>query len=116
MSLPTPPAMPPAASPWLAPPFLLTAVLVLVSSGSLWGVSTARQDASERARVEDRAQLQSCTTSIAALQVRVAQGESEQAGTRRLIDTEIAGLRREMERVAKAVERLSDDSGLRARR
>jgi hypothetical protein len=105
---PTGPSQSPSTSPWLAPPFLLTAVLVLVSSGSLWGVSTARQDAADRARAEDRAQLQSCSAQVAALQVRVATMESDAAGTRRLIDTELAGLRREMERVAKAVERLSD--------
>jgi hypothetical protein len=106
----------PAPSPWLAPPFLLTAVLVLVSSGSLWGVMTARQDSADRARVEDRAQLQSCSAQVAALQVRMATNESDAAGTRRLIDTELAGLRREMERVAKAVERLSDSQPIRTSR
>lgn len=105
-----------SSSPWIAPPFLLTAVLVLVSSGSLWGVSTARQDAAERARAEDRAQLQSCSSSVASLQVRVATMESDAAGTRRLIDTELAGLRREMERVAKAVERLTDEPPRTSRR
>jgi hypothetical protein len=59
--------------------------------------------------VEDRAQLQSCLAQVAALQVRVATIESDAAGTRRLIDTELAGLRREMERVARAVERLTPE-------
>jgi hypothetical protein len=110
------PASPPPASPWLAPPFLLTAVLVLVNSGVTWGVLTARQDAAERSRVEDRAQLQACSASVAALQVRVATAESEQAGTRLLMTTKFDGLHRELERLAKALERLSEDSAPRARR
>jgi hypothetical protein len=112
MSSPVPAA---PSSPWLAPPFLLTSVLVLVGFGTTWGVLTTRQDAADRARVEDRAQLQLCTTAVSTLQVRIATAESEQASTRRLLDTEIAGLRRDMERIAKAMERLSD-AGPRAQR
>lgn len=110
------PGTPTSPSPWLAPPFLLTAVLVLVSSGSLWGVSTARQDVAERAAVESRAQLQAQAAQMAAVQVRVATIESEAAGMRRLVDTELAGLRREMERLAKGVERLSDSQPQRTSR
>jgi hypothetical protein len=95
-------------SPWLAPPFLLSIVVVLVTSGTLWGNASAQQNSAERARTEDRVQLQACTAAVTALQVRVATIESEAAGTRRVLDTELAGLRREMERVAKAVERLAD--------
>ncbi|WP_407736688.1 hypothetical protein [Hyalangium sp.] len=100
----------------MAPPFLLTAVLVLVSSGSLWGVSTARQDAADQSRMEERAQMQSTAAQLAALQVRLATVETDAAGTRRLIDTELAGLRREMERIAKAVERMSDAQPMRTTR
>lgn len=99
---------PAASSPWLAPPFLLTAVLVLVGFGTTWGVLTARQDAADRARVEDRAELKSCTAAVAGLQVRVATNESDQVSTKRLLDTEIAGLRREMERMANALQRLTE--------
>jgi hypothetical protein len=116
MSSPTPPSSPAAASAWLAPPFLLTAVLVLVSVGTTWGVLTTRMDAAERARSEDRSQLQACTAAVAALQVRAATVESEQVSTKRLIDTEMAGVRRELERLAKGLERLLDAPTPRAHR
>jgi len=92
-------------------------VVTLIGFGSLWGVLTNRQDAVDRNRVEDRAQIQSCLSSAAALQVRVASVETEQVGTRRQIDSELAAVRRELERVARAFERLSEDGrALRAHR
>jgi predicted nucleic acid-binding Zn-ribbon protein len=80
-----------------------------VGFGSTWGVVTKRQDAADRQRLEDRAQLQAVQADAAALRVRVASVETEQNGARRLLDTEVAGLRREVERLARAVERLTDE-------
>jgi len=74
----------PATSPWIAPPFLLTACLTLVGLGSTWGVLTARMDAGEDRRIEDRAALHQCVTDQAALRLRVATLESEGAGQQRL--------------------------------
>ncbi|MFL5344371.1 MAG: hypothetical protein ACJ8AT_06245 [Hyalangium sp.] len=79
-------------------------------------MSTARQDAADQSRMEERAQMQSTAAQLAALQVRLATVETDAAGTRRLIDTELAGLRREMERIAKAVERMSDAQPMRTTR
>jgi hypothetical protein len=115
MPLPDP-SQRPLPSPWLAPPFLLTACLTLVGFGSLWGVVTNRQDAADRQRLEDRAQLQAVQADAAALRVRVASVETEQSGAKRLLDIEVAGLRREVERLARAVERLTDEPPRTSRR
>jgi hypothetical protein len=113
MSTPAPSA---PSSPWFSPPFLLTAVLVLVGLGTTWGVFTAQLAALERAQVEDRAQIKACTQAVAALEVRAATFESAQVSTRLLIDTQMDAVRRELERLAKALERLADEPLARARR
>ncbi|HYI01551.1 hypothetical protein [Hyalangium sp.] len=100
----------------MAPPFLLTACLTLVGFGAMWGVMTNRQDAADRQRVEDRAQIQAVQADATALRVRVALVETEQTGAKRLLDTEVAGLRREVERLARAVERLTDEPPRTSRR
>jgi hypothetical protein len=82
----------------------------------MWGVVTNRQDAADRQRLEDRAQLQAVQADAAALRVRVASVETEQSGAKRLLDTEVAGLRREVERLARAVERLTDEPPRTSRR
>lgn len=115
MSSPAP-TQSPSSSPWLAPPFLLAIVCMLVSSGALWGVLTARMDASDRARTDDRVQIQATAAQVATLQVRLATVETDAAGTRRILETEVAGLRRDMERVVKAVERLTDSQPVRTSR
>jgi hypothetical protein len=58
--------------------------LTLVGLGSVWGVMTARQDAADRVRVEDRAAITTCVTEVSALKLRVNTLESEGAGRDRL--------------------------------
>lgn len=72
------------ASAWGAPPFLLTACLVLVGFGVSWGVWTTVVDGLRATRAEDRAAINSCIAEQSAVRLRINTLEADGAGQQRL--------------------------------
>jgi hypothetical protein len=105
-------------SPWLS---LFLPLVVSVGTAALsfavqWGTLGADVRHLEAAHTDTRGQVMALQASQVAGASRLATVEAEQLGTRRQMETELAGVRRELERMARALERLTDEPTRTSRR
>ncbi|HYH96021.1 hypothetical protein [Hyalangium sp.] len=113
----------PDPTPRSTPPWLTMAVALLVSVATAalsfavqWGTLGADVRNLHAAHAETRAAGAAVTQAQVSLGARLSTVEAEQQAGRRTLDTEIASLRREIQLLTRAVERLTDEPRGHARR
>jgi len=105
-SEPSQPRQSPLLSQWLAPPFLLSAVLQIASVSGVWTVMQYRQDLTDKVSAAQQVQLQAAQAELGSLKLRVNTLEADGQGRERLWLEKFSSLDSRSQRIESMLEEL----------